>query len=281
MVSTVIVPLDGSERSTAALVPACAIAERTHAAMLLLTAASSGTRDDSARRELCTRAHAIQSSSVVLPTVELRALRNRDVPDAIAGAARHTPGGMVCMATRGDTRAGVAVLGRVARAVVRRGVDSLLLVGPRSRPDWSLPEHPRIIVCVDELDDGETIVDPAGDLAIAVGASALVVHVEPPGRRRPSGAAVAAQRSVDRAAKLLADRGVPSEGVVLEGAETAGALVALCESTRDVAFVALSAHGRTGVPLGTLGSVAMDVVRHAPVPVLVHRPDRRYRADEA
>ncbi len=273
MVSTVIVPLDGSERSAGALVPAQAIAERAHAALLLITAHWSHARDESTCRELEARALAIQHSASVVPTVELRAVRDLRVPHAIETVARRTPGAAVCMATRGHTALGTAVLGSVARAVIRRGIDRLVLVGPASRPGWSLRDDPRMIVYLDDFADALSVVGPAADLAIATGCYATIVFNDGASHRRTVDAPNAgAPRPVDLAAKAFADRGVATEVLALESGDPARALLGLCEALRDAVFVALSMRPRLGMPLATLGGVGMDVVRHAPVPVLVHRP---------
>ncbi len=50
--------------------------------------------------------------------------------------------------------------------------------------------------------------------------------------------------------------------------------VAIVEHAHDVgaSMIAMATHGRTGLPRVVLGSVAMEIARHAPCPVLVHRP---------
>jgi nucleotide-binding universal stress UspA family protein len=58
-----------------------------------------------------------------------------------------------------------------------------------------------------------------------------------------------------------ADLGVPAESII-ERARGA-----------DIQLIALATHGRSGVSRLLMGSVAEQVIRHTPVPVLVVRPE--------
>jgi nucleotide-binding universal stress UspA family protein len=65
--------------------------------------------------------------------------------------------------------------------------------------------------------------------------------------------------------------GVPPTILVEEGHETAASIVAAARSF-DVAFIAITARGRGGVSQALFGAIHEDVVRHAPVPVIVVGP---------
>ena len=66
---------------------------------------------------------------------------------------------------------------------------------------------------------------------------------------------------------------MPIETRTLVGAPSAQALIAL-DSDLTYDLVAVGSHGRTGLGRLLLGSVAEQLVRHAPCPVLVARKPR-------
>ncbi|WP_018112216.1 universal stress protein [Thermus igniterrae] len=72
-------------------------------------------------------------------------------------------------------------------------------------------------------------------------------------------------KALDRATQRAEAMGVPFEAHLLEGR---AAEVILAESAKHD-LVVLGSHGRTGADLVLLGSVALEVVRRAPKPVLV------------
>jgi universal stress protein A len=86
-----------------------------------------------------------------------------------------------------------------------------------------------------------------------------------------AGLARDATRVLDEwAAELRARVAVPVATRILIGAPAAQALIAL---DSDVTFdlVVVGSHGRTGLGRLVIGSVAEQLVRHAPCPVLVAR----------
>jgi nucleotide-binding universal stress UspA family protein len=140
--------------------------------------------------------------------------------------------------------------------------------------------------------DFSAIGDDAVDLAYALapsGATVILLHVcEPafvlnPVDGTPVGLlplpAEIEQRETQRATAHLRhlvpesslDRNVRSEHVVIH--DTASAAVIVREAVRASAdVIVLGTHGRTGIGRALLGSVAAEVGRRSPVPVVLYRP---------
>jgi nucleotide-binding universal stress UspA family protein len=80
-----------------------------------------------------------------------------------------------------------------------------------------------------------------------------------------------ATEELGRIAAGLASEGIEAEAIVQRG-PTARLLLALARE-KAVDLIALGTHGRSGVSLALLGSVAERVLRHAPCPVLVTKAE--------
>ena len=67
----------------------------------------------------------------------------------------------------------------------------------------------------------------------------------------------------------LAAEGIPSRAVALEGRPAAEILE--YARANEVGLILMTTHGRTGVRRALVGSVAEEILRHAPCPVLLRR----------
>jgi nucleotide-binding universal stress UspA family protein len=72
------------------------------------------------------------------------------------------------------------------------------------------------------------------------------------------------QRRLSQLAQV--DCGVPMETLLMEG-NAAREILRVAEE-QQISLIVLGTHGRTGLSRVLLGSVAEDVIRHSPVPVL-------------
>src|SRR5918992_421447 len=77
-----------------------------------------------------------------------------------------------------------------------------------------------------------------------------------------------ARRMADEGAGLARDSGFNAEAASERGAPVWQRIVEVADE-RDVGVVVLGSHGRTGVPLVVLGSVAGAVASHSKRPVLI------------
>jgi len=156
------------------------------------------------------------------------------------------------------------------------------------KPDPRTPvafQPKRILVGTDFSVGARAAVEAAVDLAKASGAELILAHVVPisafVGFAGAGGAlafdAAQLQRAVhaeaeqalrDEAARIHA-LGVQVRTAILDGP----AALELCELAKGSAaeLVVVGSHGRTGIGRLLLGSVAENVVRHAPTAVLVIR----------
>jgi nucleotide-binding universal stress UspA family protein len=83
-----------------------------------------------------------------------------------------------------------------------------------------------------------------------------------------------AKRGLDEAVRDAKQAGAKVvTGEMLTGVPPWGRIVDLAESDPAVELIVVGTHGRTGLKRVLLGSVASQVVRHAPCSVLVVRPD--------
>jgi nucleotide-binding universal stress UspA family protein len=194
---------------------------------------------------------------------------------------------LVVMSTHGRGAAGRALLGSVADRVVREAKVPVLLVRPGdaspplSGAGWSPGE---ILVPLDGSEAAETALDPAADLAGALGGRLTLVQVvvpvaavtDPPLafagddsrltdiRRRE------AQDYLDGIAERLRERGVTVGAAAVVGAGAASVLKDL-SGEGCAGLIVIASHGRGRVRRLALGSVADRLVRTAEVPVLVVR----------
>lgn len=144
------------------------------------------------------------------------------------------------------------------------------------RPEMSLLPLRRVLVALDGSPFSEEVLAPAIELARATGASLSLVEVV----TRHSGlvrflhpaerSAEAAERSLKAVAARIPPELSPEVRVLEHGSATGGILL---EAKRGgVDLIAMATHGRGGLRRLLLGSVAENVLRSAPVPVLLFRP---------
>ena len=139
----------------------------------------------------------------------------------------------------------------------------------------------RILCATDFSEPARAAADLAGALAVKFGDSVKLLHVVelPPLIGEEAAAAgeaswekamrEAAERELVRARQALADRGVAAEVAVQIG--PAAELIRTEAAAKDTRLVVVGTHGRKGAAHFFLGSVAEDVARSCPCPVVVTR----------
>jgi nucleotide-binding universal stress UspA family protein len=196
----------------------------------------------------------------------------RAAPDAIVSAGNE-PGAPVCMTTHGRGGLLRAALGSVAEAVVHGSSRPVVLVGPRCRSDWELPDVSELVAGFDGSDPSHAGVRAAGDPCNVAPGRVRVVEMS----RRPEvlGASRFPTGHVDALEEAVAElraTGIDSSYDVVDGLDEAAALIDAANQT-DAALLALGTHGRQGISRLALGSVTTRVVHYTPVPVMVVRPE--------
>jgi nucleotide-binding universal stress UspA family protein len=145
----------------------------------------------------------------------------------------------------------------------------VLLVGPHCTA--TEPPSGALVVAVDVSDECLAVLPTAAEWANRLGLRVHVVTVAQCGNTgRPDARADAAHELVDDVASKLQTLGVDAERHVLNSAYPADSIVAFATGL-PAAFIATGTHGAGRLTAKALGSVADQVVRHSPCPVLVRR----------
>jgi nucleotide-binding universal stress UspA family protein len=284
MLSTILVPLDGSAFAERALPYATTLARAAHARLLLLRAVLAhplpGT--DPAHAQLT----AVQHAEAALTAVAER-LRRDGLPvdtavyydeaaTAIADAAHYRHADLIVMSTHGRTGLGRWLYGSVADRVLRRAEVPLLLIPATCERGWSAEGALRVLVPLDGSALAEEALATGREMVLL-----LVQVVEPPAPIVADGASYIPPFDEDTAVALatqylkrLADsllarvRTVEIHTAVGEPA----ACIAQAARQYEADVVAMATHGHGGLARLVLGSVATGVLARASTPLLLVRP---------
>jgi nucleotide-binding universal stress UspA family protein len=261
----IIVPTDGSDYSWRAVAVGEALAKQCDAPLELLEVVTSA--GDRARAEQSIRARLALTQRSTPATACARVMQ-RSVGLTIADHVTNVNGGMLVMSTFGRGRT-EAILGSVANDVLHEMFGPLMVVGPKARTDRA-DLRGELIVPVDGSDFSETTLSLGAAWGIGLEARPWVVEVLEPDQVRvfdtiESSYAARLARDIRRSSHHDA------QFEVLHGKHPGKAIGDFAE-TIGASLIVASTHGRTGLARLTLGSVAMEIVRHAPCPVVLTRP---------
>jgi nucleotide-binding universal stress UspA family protein len=263
MLSSIVVPIDGSDLSKTALPVGEQLARALGSTLTLLTSGWGSTVEElhAALEAEAARFDIPTAISVVPDTFPATAIAH-----AVAGTDD-----AVVMATHGRSGIGKALLGSVAEDLLKATERPVLLLGPSAAP---LPTITGGVMVV-STDGGATsaaILPRAARWATALQMSVRVVAVtkadgEPHGELTRDELLVL----MDGAADVFRAEGLTAEVETLTGSDPAAAIVEFAKHL-PATMVAMSTHARTGWDRTALGSVAMKVVHDSPCPVLVQQP---------
>lgn len=263
MITTVVVPLDGSELSHGALPIANELADAIDASVLLLASGWGSTvaELEAYLNEKAASLTAPNSLSVVPDTF----------PATAISAAVSGKDDAIVMATHGRTGFGKALLGSVAEDVLKRSDHPVVLVGPNAKA-FTTFTGATMAVTTDGSPISAMILPCAARWAKALSMNVVVLtatagggtplgDVDPDALRNAVGAAIA----------FFTEEGVTARAESAIGADAADA-VADWANSNDVALVAMATHGRGGLARTALGSTTMRTVHNCHCPVLVQKP---------
>jgi nucleotide-binding universal stress UspA family protein len=310
MFRTVLVPLDGSPSAEHAL-PWALAAAGPNAAIHLVhvhvapvpmmvegVVVADPNLDQSIReQEGDYMAHLAERVRVADPDLSVTARTiDSDSPlaEAIGQSAEEAEADLVVMTTHGRGPFARFWLGSVSDEFLRHTPVPTLVLRPRDdKAPANLTVKPtlrHLIIPLDGSDLAERVIDPAVDLGMRFGADFTLVLVlesltdpdavarikqsDLPGSLHPTTPAERAEMYLDRFARtIMAKGGSARTRLIREGSPSE---VVLGIAGNDPASgIALATHGRSGITRLLMGSVADDVVRHAPGPVLVFHPEER------
>jgi nucleotide-binding universal stress UspA family protein len=270
-VTTLLVPLDGSDLSRAALPVADGLAGRLGATIHLVSVVRGPGDVEPRRAELL---------EVEIPDrpVERTVLVGGNPAGAIHEVLHERPGAMVCMATHGRGRS-AALVGSVAAEIVARSRQPLVLICPYVEPKpppETVPDPEGVIVCVDESPEARALVALGLRWGARLREPVTVVTVaedapEPPGGgpvRRAFGPDGDVDGHLDRLVEPFRAQGHRPRVLALYDAVSVADGLYRHLLWHPANLIVTGTHGRTGLVRLAFGSVATSIVRHCPAPVL-------------
>lgn len=302
MLSTVLVPLDGSRFAETALPLATRVATAAGARLYLATAnqpvavpagmgelaGMAANSDEETRRQgveylsgMAGRCGTIGDHPVQFN------LLDGPVGEAICDEAGRIGADLIVMATHGRGALGRLVLGSVADHVIRRSTRPVLVVHPTANAIEPVTGvGGSILVALDDTEYSDAILAPVVDLALSNQCAVTLLTVVAPTfdvaeptmpHPVPQHPAIFARRS-DQAhgrlrsvAERLRKRGLGVSTRVVEAGSAAGGILTVLEEAK-FGMAALTTHGAAGVRRLLVGSVTEKVIRAATKPVLVIHP---------
>jgi nucleotide-binding universal stress UspA family protein len=264
----ILVPLDGSPTAETILPALMPLVGRRPTTLTLLQILDRVDEIEASRSYLSRLQKDLKRDGVqAVPLVEL----GRPA-DEILNWAQPRKHDLAAMTTHGRTGLRRAFMGSVAEEVVRHSTIPLVL----NRPDTKIGDWKRIVVALDGSAISERILDEATRLARLLQATLHIVRVSLPllptadmfFEPMPS-AAEDPEPYLEEICTRLAGRGIFAVPVLREG--FAGVEIGEYASEISAGLIAMMTEGRSGFPRLLSGSVAEEVLRSAPCPVLVRR----------
>lgn len=205
-----------------------------------------------------------------------RVVHGEDPARTLVGLAAETdPAGLLCLSSRGRSALGEVVFGSVAARVLRTSHAPLLVAGPSLEPPH--PRWQRLLVCLDGSDTSASILPAVSAWARHLDLDVDLLHVgyptedgHPGDFEVPEVELLAADQVAAAAAELEA-AGITVRRLVVAHTHVAAGIVEQA-SKGGADLIALATHGRTALARVVAGSVALEVIRRAEVPVLTMRP---------
>jgi nucleotide-binding universal stress UspA family protein len=211
--------------------------------------------------------------------------------DEICRLAHEMPADLVVIPTHGRTGLKHVFLGSTAERVVQHSPCPVFVVREKKRPSKTRPRLSinTVVVPVDFSDCSRAGLQYAIGVANEFGARIILQHATYLGYIYSSeGTAIYDVRGLEEAARKNAERqmrqlvrAVKFGGVKFETVFTSGSPVLdICAYAQehDVDLIITSTHGLTGLKHVLIGSIAEQVVRHAPCSVLVVPSHPKMRA---
>jgi len=286
MFTKILVPLDGTPQSNAALPLARTVAGATGAAIALLRVLPNGEPSAvaAARHQLEKIALELSNDGArVTPVVSMG-----DAVPQILEEIRTQAADLIVMRTHGRVGVPRAVLGSVTEGVLRESAVPVLLMRPGGRPITHIRS---LLVPLDGSPGGAVALGIGAGLAHATGAAITLLRVtEPmpipeytPIERAafhdfdPAALDLYADTSahdyVDDIAARLRSAGLTVEGHARLASHVATEIMTVANET-SADLIVMSTHALTGTARVWFGSIADAVVRGAPCPVvLLHRAE--------
>lgn len=263
MVSRIVVPLDESEFSEAAIPVADELASAIGAEVIVLAAGWGSTVGE---LQTYLEAKATDFSVPVRTVVSPDTFPATAIADSI-----DSPDDAVVMSTHGRSGIGRALLGSVAEDVLHRTDQAVMLLGPRI-DRFTTFKGRTLAVSTDGSPISAIILPRAAVWAKSLGMSVCVISVTAAGGTPIGGAEPESlERAVASAVAYFTELGISAQSESIVGADASQSMLEWINAN-DVGLFAMATHGRGGLSRTALGSTTMKVVHDARCPVLVQKP---------
>ncbi len=285
MFERILIPLDGSELAESVLIQVRQLLKRREAELLLLrvvtlppsTEADAGLPLDHMK---ASAEEYLRKTTSRLATEGIR-VRSKVVEgfpaNQILEVAQEEQATLIAMSTHGRTGLSRWVFGSVTEKVLRSSpipvlaIPSFLGTGGDAfvRKVQELP-FKKIVVPIAAAELSLEVIPPLMEVARLFSSTVYLVNV------CEGTECTVPVHEMRMAYEKLRDGGVTAEPIVKEG-DPALQILETCEE-KDADLIAMTTHGRSGIPRWLMGSVAEKVLRSANVPLLVVRPAKKARA---
>jgi nucleotide-binding universal stress UspA family protein len=200
--------------------------------------------------------------------VEVLVCTDRSVSDRLARHVEDHPGSMLLLRSHGHGRS-AAILGTTVDELLRAMFGPLIVIGPNATASSGALDG-TYVVPLDGSTRAEGVIPIAAAWAVEFNGSPCLVEVLD--RGVASGSDPMESSYVCAQASTLDERiDRPVEFEVLHDKDAAGAIVEFA-TEQHASLIFIATHGRTGLERLRTGSVAADIVRHSPAPVVMFRP---------
>jgi nucleotide-binding universal stress UspA family protein len=291
MFQKILIPVDGSQCGDHAAQFGLEFAKRLGARVVLTNALIEYASEKDAKRMIGPSRDLAEKLGVPFE-VRLAEGRFLSIGDGIIEASQESNSELIVMGTHGREGIPRMLLGSVAEWVSRRATVPVMLIREQAHATTVPPKLERILVAVDGSPQSNLALTTASDLACALGINLELMHVIPDIPAVYSYTAYeyapmidfekyqhdleAESQAIIAAALALLDAHTPKVAdvrtarVPVNGMRLGDAIIKTAKEHK-ADLIVIGTHGRSGVDLLLLGSVAERVSHRSEVPVLMIR----------
>lgn len=283
MIARIVVPLDGSMTAEAILPHLRRLLYRNDSELILVQAVLPPLVEDAVRMSEIQMAAAREYVLAQVQKLERAGVRTRYLirvgspVGVILDAVEEQKATMIAMTTHGSTGLKRLLFGSVAEGVIRKTPVPVLLVRPfwsyELVPDTGIERRPirNILLPIDGSDRSAEALPGVIELAELFDSRVVLLRVLEPdkGKPAPQQECEEAEALLKRLASTIEKKKVETLRLLEAGDPIEQILKAVKEN--EVDLIALTTHGRGGISRAILGSVTEELLRQAPVPLLVTR----------
>lgn len=282
MLTRILVPLDGSNRSERALPYAAGLAKAFSGELILLHDETVGLGGDDTAAGVDTIGR-IRGLARSLEETGLAARMRVDygpAAEAILRAADEEHADLIVMSTHGRGGLGRWLYGSVADDVLRHTTRPVMLISAACERSWSIEGPFRLLVPLDGSQVAEAALGPVGEVAAALEADLVLLRVvEPADGFAALGTTYLPAQNQGVLDEAQAYLGGISTSPSLAGRRTSSLVAAGAPAARiaavardeNIDLIVMATHGSGGLARLTMGSVATSVLQQAATPLLLVR----------